>query len=131
MSTANKKDPNYIAALEKAIKEKYGELATMNPKYFWNQDKEREYVADTKETVKKQLKYEESREKIDIDGILIPKKLINKNSNKTCVSCKQYSFDKKDDVYLNKFSACYKCYIKYIEDREERWLSGWRPNGDK
>jgi hypothetical protein len=127
----NKKDPNYVAALEKAVKEKYGETATMNPKYFWNQEKEREYVADTKETLKKQLNNEQSREKIDLGGILIPKKLINKNEQKNCSACGQYSFDKNDDVYLNKFAACYKCFVQYIEDREERWLSGWKPNGDK
>jgi hypothetical protein len=127
----NKKDPNYVAALEKAIKEKYGELATMNPKMFWDSEKEKAYISDSKETFKKAARYEESREKIDLDGVLIPKKLISKNNNKNCLACKQYSFDKKDDVYLNKFSACYKCYIKYIEDREERWLSGWRPNEEK
>lgn len=131
MSTVNKKDPNYIAALEKAVKEKYGEQATMHPKYFWNQEKEREYVTDTRETVKKQLTNEQSREKVDLGGILIPKKLINKNVSKTCSVCNQYSFSKSDDVYLNKFTTCQKCYVQYIEGREERWSSGWRPNGDK
>ena len=127
----NKKDPNYIAALERAVKEKYGEQATMHPKYFWNHEKEREYITDTKETVKKQLTNEQSREKVDLGGILIPKKLINKNNNKNCSVCDQYSFNKQDDVYLVKFTVCRICYVKYIEDREERWLSGWRPNGDK
>ena len=131
MSPINKKDPNYIAALEKAIKEKYGELATMHPKYFWNQEKEREYVSDTKETLKKQVSNELSREKLDLGGILIPKKLINKSMQKDCTVCKQYSFNKEDDLYLNKFSTCQKCHIQHIEGREERWASGWRPNGDK
>lgn len=131
MSINNKKDPNYIVALEKAVKEKYGELATMNPKYFWNQEKEREYVADTKETSKKQLTNEQSREKIDLGGILLPKKLFNKSVQKECICCKQYSFSKNDDLYLNKFNTCQKCYVQHIEGREERWLSGWRPNGDK
>ena len=126
----NKKDPNYLPALEKAIKEKYGEMATMNPKFFWNPLKEQEYLDDLKKSLKKESKNEETREKEDLGGILIPKKLINKN-NKNCIVCEKYSFDKKDDIYLNKFSTCYKCYIKHIEDREERWLSGWRPNGDK
>lgn len=127
----NKKDPNYIAALEKAIKEKYGELATMNPKMFWDTEKEKEYIEQNKKAAKEQLNNELSREKIDIGGVLIPKKLINKNTNKSCDCCKVYSFNKKDDVYLNKFNVCYNCFVKYIEDREERWLSGWRPNGDK
>jgi formylmethanofuran dehydrogenase subunit E len=126
----NKKDPNYVAALEKAIKEKWGELATMNPKFFWNPDKEQEYLASTKEALKKDASNEQTREKQDLGGILIPKKLISRN-NKSCSICKEYSFDKKDDVYLNKFTTCYKCYIQHIEGREERWMSGWRPNGDK
>jgi formylmethanofuran dehydrogenase subunit E len=127
----NKKDPNYIAALEKAIKEKYGELATMNPKMFWDPDKEKQYLEESKLTNKQQINNENSREKVDIGGVLIPKKLISKNINKNCTVCKEYSFNKKDDVYLNKFYSCYKCYVNYIEDREERWLSGWRPNGEK
>ena len=131
MSTVNKKDPNYIAALERAIKDKYGDLATMNPKHFWNEDKEKQYICDTKQASKKQLTNEQTREKIDLGGILIPKKLINKESNKVCTVCKEYSFSKNDDLYLNKFSTCQNCYIKYIEDREERWMNGWRPNGDK
>lgn len=126
----NKKDPNYIPALEKAVKEKYGELATMNPKFFWNPDKEQEYLATLKESMKKEAYNEQTREKEDLGGILIPKKLINKN-NKSCSVCNEYSFDKKDDIYLNKFTTCWKCYVKYIEDREARWASGWRPNGDK
>jgi len=131
MSTVNKKDPNYIAALEKAIKEKYGELATMNPKYFWNQEKEREYLADTKEIVKNLLNNEETREKVDLGGILIPKKLINKNTQNICSVCSEYSFSKDDDVYFNKFNTCQKCYVQHIEGREERWTKGWRPNGEK
>lgn len=126
----NKKDPNYIAALERAIKEKYGEMATMNPKFFWDALKEEEYIKDVKEAIKKEASSEQTREKEDLGGILIPKKLINKN-NRSCSVCKEYSFNKQDDVYLNKFTVCIKCYVKHIEGREERWASGWRPNGDK
>lgn len=131
MSTINKKDPNYIVALEKAVKEKYGELATMNPKYFWNQEKEREYISDVQVTTKKQLNNEETREKVDLGGVLIPKKLINKNTQKICSVCDQYSFNKVDDVYLVKYHTCQKCYIQHIEGREQRWMSGWRPTEDK
>jgi hypothetical protein len=126
----NKKDPNYIAALERAIKEKYGDMATMNPKHFWDPVKEEEYIKDVKEALKTEALSEQTREKEDLGGILIPKKLINKN-NKSCCVCDQYSFNKQDDVYLNKYSVCIKCYVQHIEDREERWASGWRPNGDK
>ena len=83
-----------------------------------------------KKAVKKEASNDLTREKQDLGGILIPKKLISRN-NARCTVCKEYSFNKKDDVYLNKFTACYTCYIKHIEDREDRWASGWRPNGDK
>jgi hypothetical protein len=127
----NKKDPNYIAALERAVKEKYGEQATMHPKYYWDPVKEQRYLNDIKDANRKEVTNEQSREKVDLGGILIPKKLISKNVNKNCIACKEYSFNKKDDVYLNKFSVCQKCYVQYVEDREERWMSGWRPNGEK
>jgi hypothetical protein len=126
----NKKDPNYIAALERAIREKFGDSATVNPKFFWDPIKEEEYIKDVRETLKREAIAEQTREKEDLGGILIPKKLINKN-NKSCSVCKEYSFNKKDDVYLNKYAVCMKCYVQHIEDREERWASGWRPNGDK
>jgi hypothetical protein len=122
-----KKDLNYIAALEKAVKEKYGDLATMNPKHFWNEDKEKEYIEQTKKAVIKERTSQDSKEKIELEGVLIPKKLINKTSNRQCAICKAYSFNKKDDVYMNKFVSCYKCYMIYIEGNEERWASGWRP----
>ena len=46
----------------------------------------------------------------------------------TCPVCDTYSFNVKDDVYMNKFQCCWKCYIQWVEDREDRWQSGWRPN---
>lgn len=122
-----KKDLNYIAALEKAVKEKYGDLATMNPKHFWNEEKEKEYIEQTKKAVVKERNSQDSKEKVELEGVLIPKKLINKTSNRQCAVCKAYSFNKKDDVYMNKYVSCYKCYMIYIEGNEERWTSGWRP----
>lgn len=111
------KDLNYIQALEKAVKEKYGDLATQNPKQFWDETKEKEYIHQQKEFVSKQYKNEETREKIDLDGVLLPKKLINKNTNRECSLCNKYSFDKRDDLYINKFNACYKCYMCKLEGK--------------
>ena len=113
-----KHDMNYIQALEKAVKEKYGELATMNPKYFWDESKEKDYIEQVKETVEKQRHAELSKEKIELDGVLLPKKLINKNTNRVCSYCNAYSFNKKDDLYMNKFKACYRCYVYNIEGKQ-------------
>ena len=33
-----------------------------------------------------------------------------------------------DDVYMSKFDCCEKCYIQFVEGREDRWKTGWRPN---
>ena len=35
---------DYIAKLEKAITQKYGEEAAHNPKRFWDKKKEKEYI---------------------------------------------------------------------------------------
>ena len=84
----------------------------------------------------KEMHYKELREedvdKVQVNGVFIPKKLIKKNSNRSCPICSTYSFKSNDDVYMSKFECCFKCYIQYVEDREERWKTGWRPNtGDK
>jgi hypothetical protein len=112
-----KKDINYIQNLEKAIEQKYGLNATLNPKHFWNEEKEKDYIEETKKVLENERKILDSSEKIEIDGILMPKKLINKSENKICSLCKKYSFDKKDDVYMNKFKSCYRCYLCYIEEK--------------
>lgn len=112
-----KKDINYIQNLEKAIQEKYGFNTTLNPKHFWNEDKEKDYIEQTKKVLELERKHLQTSEKIEVDGILMPKKLINKSENKVCSMCKKYSFEKKDDVYINKFKACYRCYMCYIEEK--------------
>ena len=38
------KDLDYIAALEKAIKKKYGSDAIENPAKFWDEKKEKSYL---------------------------------------------------------------------------------------
>jgi hypothetical protein len=112
------RDMNFIQALEKAVKEKYGEEATYNPKQFWDQEKEKEYLEEVKKTYIKENKNLDSNEKVEIDGVLLSKKLINKNIAKECSFCKKYSFSKKDDLYLNKFNACYRCYLCELEGKK-------------
>tara|TARA_Y100000034_G_scaffold135287_1_gene206561 strand:+ start:1413 stop:1796 length:384 start_codon:yes stop_codon:yes gene_type:complete len=122
------KDPNFVAKIEQAIQKKYGEEAVQHPKANWDETKEKEYLSQLKEFTEKQNRKKEKSEKVEKDGFLISKKLLNRESNRTCEACDIYSFDLKDDVYMNKFGSCYSCYIQYIEDREERWQEGWRPN---
>ena len=103
------KDLNYVAALERAVTQKYGEAATINPKSLWNEEKEKKYIEESKEKLKLEAVKDQENEYIDLDGVLIPKKLINSANKRKC-------------------EHCGNCYIKYIEDRQERWKQGWRPN---
>jgi len=125
------KDWNQVAKIEKAIAEKYGEDTIANPKHYWNDEKEKEYLEQLKELTKKEIKEQEKDQKLNIDGIFISKKLLNKDSKRTCPVCNIYSFEIKDDLYINRFDCCFKCYVKWVEGREERWEKGWRPNDSK
>ena len=68
------------------------------------------------------------QEKVEVNGIKISKKLLNRESLNNCPVCGSFPKKTLDDVCLVKFECCNDCYIKYVEDREERWLKGWRPN---
>ena len=125
------KDPNYIPKLEKAIAQKYGEEAINNPRRFWNKDKEEKYLLQSQEEQKKFAKLAESQDKVERDGFLINKKLLTRDHNRTCPVCEKYSFHPKDDLYMNKFEACFDCYIQHIEGNPKRWKSGWRPNKEE
>ena len=57
-----------IAAIEKAITEKYGEEAVQNPRANWDEEREKEYLEQMKEFYKKIKKNEDSQEKIEING---------------------------------------------------------------
>ena len=121
------KNLNNIAATEKAIAEKYGDEAIVNPNSNWTDEKEKEYLHQMQEFYQKIKKNEEWKEKIDINGIKVTKKLLNRESLKYCSVCGTFPKKSMDDVCITKFDCCHGCYIKYVDDREERWLKGWRP----
>ena len=124
------KDYDRIAAVEKAIKEKYGDEAIVNPKAEWDEQKEKLYLQQMKDLYERNSKKKAYSEKVDVNGIKISKKLLNRESLKNCPVCGAFSKSVKDDVSLIKFECCYKCFIQYVDGREERWLKGWRPNED-
>ena len=119
-----------IAAIEKAISDKYGKEAIVNPKSNWDELKEQKYLEQMRALYEKQNKASDSNEKIDLNGIKVAKKLLNRESLKSCPICGNFPKKSMDDVCLIKFDCCSKCYIQYVEGREERWLGGWRPNED-
>jgi hypothetical protein len=120
-----KKDLNDIAAIEKAIKEKYGDEAIQNPKKHWDKEKEEKYLKDLKDFYSKKASKKKTTES---NGFLLKEKRNSNETDRKCPVCGVYSFLPKDDLYMNKFQCCFKCYIQYVEDREERWKTGWRPN---
>ena len=121
----------YIARLEKAISHKYGEETINNPRRLWDQEKEKKYITQSQEQQQKFAKLAETQDKVEQDGFLINKKLLTRDHNRTCPVCVKYSFHPRDDLYMNKFEACFGCYVRYIEGREERWATGWRPKKEE
>ena len=119
---------NHIAAVEQAISKKYGDEAVQNPKANWDESKEKEYLQQMKEFYQKTQRIEESQEKVDVNGIKVSKKLFNRDALRSCSICSSFARRSMDDVCLVKFDCCFNCYVQYVEDREERWLKGWRPN---
>ena len=126
----SKDKQEYVAKLERAIAQKYGDEAINNPRRFWDEDKEKEYIAQSQEEQRKFAKLSETRDKVEQDGFLINKKLLSKDTNRSCPLCNKYSFDARNELYMNKFECCWKCYIQWIEGREDRWTSGWRPSDE-
>ena len=82
------KDPNQLIKIEQAIEEKYGEDTVQDPKSTWTPEKENEYL----EQIKKLTKLEKTKEKVEVEGVLMPKKLFRKESTRTCQQCNIYSF---------------------------------------
>ena len=123
----SKKDQNYVANVERAIAKKYGQETVKHPKRDWDDEKEKEYLKQIKDLHHLELQ-EEDVDKVEVEGVFVPRKLINKNSERSCPVCNKYSFKSQDDVYMTKFECCFGCYIKWVEGREERWKKGWRPN---
>lgn len=124
-------DPDYIVKIERAIKEKYGEEAIQHPSAEWDDEKEKKYLEQLSEVSKKIQSTEVNSIKQEHNGFFISKKLITRDSKRTCPICSTYSFSSRDDLYMNKFQCCYKCYTEWVEGREERWKNGWRPNKEE
>ena len=125
------KDLNYIAALEKAIKKKYGEEAIQNPASGWDKEKEKLYLEQLRDFVTKQRKNESTFDVENVDGILITRKLLNRERKLNCPVCAGRIRTSLDDVYILKYDCCQHCFIEHVLSHEDRWLEGWRPKNVK
>ena len=122
------KDWDRIARLEKAISKKYGDQAIKNPMSTWDEDKEKDYVEQTKTAALSRQRSLRQRERVEIEGVFVSRKLLSKErSARSCPVCENYSFDQQDDVYMIKYECCFECWAKYVDGREDRWKEGWRP----
>lgn len=117
------KDPDRLIKVERAIAKLYGEETTANPHAFWDKEKEIHFFSEIKKIEEKRINSQHYNEKVDVDGVLIPKKLVTakETSSRTCVICNTYSFKLKDDLYMYKFGCCFKCFIQHVEGRESKW----------
>ena len=125
------KDLNFIAKLEKEISQRWGDEAVENPKKHWTPEKEQKHEEEVREFYKRRFFKDEKKSKENYKGFLITKKLLTRETTiLNCPVCTKRLRTVKDDIYNSKFECCQRCYIEYVENREERWLNGWRP-GDK
>ena len=122
-----KKDLNQVAKIEKAISEKYGKEAIQNPKSNWTTEKEQTFLEDLRVFYGSQKSETEERVE-EKEGFVIVKKANKKEVKRICPVCGNFSFSARDDVYMNKYECCENCYYQFVDGREERWKSGWRPN---
>jgi len=122
------KDPNYSVKVEQAVEKKYGKETVKNPASSWDEIKEKKFLQERADFYKKTNKVDSSNPKEDVNGIKVTKKLLNRESVPFCPVCSKQTSSVRDDVMLVKFDCCNNCYIKWVEGREERWQTGWRPN---
>ena len=125
-----KKDYNHIAAVEKAISEKYGKDAAQDLRSQWDDKREKEYLEQLKSANKRRSKTERKDEEI-AENTFISTRAGKRKDTRSCPVCETYSFSMKDDLYMNRFSCCYLCYVDFVQGREERWDNGWRPDQER
>ncbi len=125
-----KKDPNYLAAVEKAITEKYGKDTVQDFRNQWQEDKEKDYLKQLKRLTKKNDNLSSTKEEFSVGDIKITKRRSKQKQDRTCPVCKTYSFSRRDDLYMNRFKCCHDCYLDFVIGREEAWKNGERPTDE-
>ncbi len=125
-----KKDPNYIAAVEKAITEKYGKNTVQDFRNEWEEEKEKEYLKQLKDRSSTAGTKNKKYITVEDGSVQIKRPNKEKAADRTCPVCKTYSFSGGDDLYMNRFQCCYDCHVKYMPNQyyEKKWLDGWRPD---
>ena len=86
------KDPHYVVRVEKAISKKYGHETIQNPLNNWTDEKEEQYKEHLQAIREKEDAFIQKVEKVEVDGILVNKKLLSKEQNRICPVCESFSF---------------------------------------
>ena len=60
-------------------------------------------------------------------GSSLTEVMFTEDSDRLCSVCETIAFQSRDTYYLELYQCCAECFGKWIEGREERWRSGWRP----
>jgi hypothetical protein len=120
-----------IAALEKAVAEKYGKEAVQDFRSDWGAEKELSYLDQLKKRRSNLEHQAPQHEIVEIDDIVIKKKRKGTLSSRTCPLCKTYSFSPRDDLYMNRFETCRLCYYDFVVYREDDWAAGERPTDEQ
>ena len=126
-----KKDWDTIAALERAIAERYGKNTVQDFRAEWEENKEEQYLEQIKAHRKSKDTRTTQMETITKGDVIIKKRIRKHKQDRTCPVCKTYSFSGRDDLYMNRFDCCEQCYIFFVVNREERWQEGWRPDDNQ
>ena len=127
MLPIDKEKLNNIARLEKAVKKRWGDEAIKNPLSDWDEEKEKSFKEELASSTKKS-KANTKDEAEERNGFFVTKRLLSRESIKHCSVCGKKISNLKDETHHTKWSTCLECYVKHIEDREARWIDGWRPN---
>jgi hypothetical protein len=126
-----KKDPDYIAAIERAVTDKYGKQAVQDFRSRWEPEKEKEYLTQLKKRNKKNKSFPNRKETVVRGDILIKKREPKVSTERKCPVCKTYSFSAGDDLYMNRFECCYNCYLDFVFAKPTEWETGWRPTDEE
>ena len=127
-----KKDYNYIASVEKAIAEKYGKCAAQDFRGSWDEESEKDYLGQIRK--KNEIKNRDNfkKEETLVGDIRITRRAKEEEeASRICPVCKTYSFSMKDELYMNRFQCCHKCFYDFVDGQQNRWADDWRPNTDQ
>lgn len=48
-----------------------------------------------------------------------------------CPICEEFMKGNQSTRTYYDWGCCMHCHIEFVEDREERWRSGWRPSAEE